>query len=247
MLTRNQIKYINSLSRKAVRMAEGKFVVEGIKLCEELLNSGFMVEMLYVVEDFALSNEINVPTTRISNKDLERISQLKSPNKMLAVVQMPALNDWGNLSEGKYLFLDRINDPGNLGTIIRMADWFGIERVFCTNGSVDAFNHKTIQSSMGSAFRVPVNYVDGEKFLQAYSEQHTGHQIWSAEMDGAPINTVDFSGNGIIVMGSESHGVHPEINKHVTQQITIPAYGNAESLNVGVAAGIVLWEMKRGG
>lgn len=250
MLTRNQIKFISSLSRKTVRQQEQKFVVEGLKLCEELLNSNFELDMLYIVDGFEVQLDPEIPHTFISEKDLSRISQLKTPNKMLAVVHKPQLNlqeftYWEDLEDQKSLFLDRINDPGNLGTILRLADWFGIGQVFCSKESADVFNAKVIQSSMGSAFRIPVFYVEGVSFMEAYKKQLPLHTIWSAEMEGQPLNETPFDTPGLIVMGSESHGVHPDYAALIDQKVTIPAFGDAESLNVANATSIVLWEINR--
>jgi len=243
MISRNEIKYIKDLSRKSVRFAEGKFVVEGEKLVNELLKSNFEIDGIYATElwDNALVSDL----TEITEKELARISHLKSPNKVLAVVRMPEFWDIEEESKGLTLFLDRINDPGNLGTIIRMADWFGVKHIVCTQQSVDVFNSKVIQSSMGSIFRIPVEYVDGEEFIKEYVAQNPNHPVLGAAMEGTEIGSFDFPEDTLLVMGSESHGIDSEINSLVTQHITIPKFGNAESLNVGVATGVLLWEWKR--
>ncbi len=243
MISRNEIKYIKDLSRKSNRFSEGKFIVEGEKLVNELLQSNFEIEAIYAVEGW--SNSLVEEVVLISEKDLERISQLKTPNKVLAVVKMPEFWDIEENGKGLTLFLDTINDPGNLGTIIRTADWFGIKLIVCTQQSVDVFNPKVIQSSMGSAFRIPVEYVNANEFLEEYKIQNPTHPIIGAAMEGDELGKFDFPKDALLILGSESHGIHEDIKQHVTQHVTIPKFGQAESLNVGMATGILLWEWKR--
>lgn len=244
MISRNEIKYIKDLSRKSVRFAEGKFVVEGEKLVDELLKSNFEIVSIYAIELWV--NDLDSGFTVVSDKELSRISHLKSPNKVLAVVKMPEFWDLEEESTGLTLFLDRINDPGNLGTIIRMADWFGVKHIVCTQNSVDVFNSKVIQSSMGSIFRIPVEYVEGSEFIEEYKAMNPSHPVLGAAMNGEELGTFEFPKNALLIMGSESHGIDEEIDSLITQHITIPKFGNAESLNVGVATGVLLWEWKRG-
>lgn len=244
MLSKNQIKYIKDLSRKQVRMQERKFVVEGEKLIAELLQGDVFIEELYALERWT-EQHAELDVTVISEKELSRISQLKTPNKVLAVV--PMFDDQLEIEScsGLTLFLDRINDPGNLGTIIRMADWFGIGQIVCSENSVDVYNSKVIQSSMGSAFRIPVYYREGVSFLKEYAEVHSEYSIVGAAMSGKLLNEYPVPQNGVLVMGSESHGIHPEIEKCLRETITIPRFGEAESLNVAMATGIILWEWNR--
>ncbi len=244
MLSKNQIKYIKDLSRKQVRMQERKFVVEGEKLIAELLQGGVFIEELYALNQWAEQHS-DLKVTVISDKELSRISQLKTPNKVLAVV--PMFDDQLEIESytGLTLFLDRINDPGNLGTIIRLADWFGIGQIVCSENSVDVYNSKVIQSSMGSVFRVPVYYREGVSFLEEYIQIHPEHVIVGAAMSGKLLNEYLVPQNGILVMGSESHGIHPDIEKCLHETITIPGFGEAESLNVAMATGIILWEWNR--
>ncbi|MFT4754591.1 MAG: TrmH family RNA methyltransferase [Salibacteraceae bacterium] len=245
MITKNQIKYIKDLSRKAIRSVEKKFVVEGEKLIVEMLQSKVEFDEIFAIESW-IEEHPTIPATLVSTKDLERISQLKSPNKVLAVVHMfeDEVND--DVENGVTLFLDRINDPGNLGTIIRMADWFGVRKVICTEQSVDVYNSKVIQSSMGSVFRIPVFYQDAEEYLSNYKIQFPENPIIGAAMQGEELGKIAMPTNGLLVMGSESHGIDETIESHITQLVTIPKMGYAESLNVAVATGIVLWEWKRG-
>jgi len=244
MISRNEIKYIKDLSRKTIRFSEGKFVVEGEKLVDELLKSNFAIAALYATEGWV--NSLATDVMIVTEKELSRISHLKTPNKVLAVVQMPEFWDLDETDTGLTLFLDRINDPGNLGTIIRMADWFGVKHIVCTKQSVDVFNNKVIQSSMGSIFRIPVEYVEGAEFIEEYKEQYPNHPIIGAAMQGDELGSFSFPKDGLLIMGSESHGIQDDIDAFVTKHITIPKFGNAESLNVGVATGVLLWEWKRG-
>lgn len=245
MLTKNQIKYIKDLARKSKRNSEKKFVVEGEKLVNEMIQSRVEFEEIFAVDEWEPGYE-DLPVTRISEKDLERVSQLKTPNKVLAIV--PTFEDDVNddLENGLTLFLDRINDPGNLGTIIRMADWFGVNKIICTENSVDVYNSKVIQSSMGSVFRVPVFYQNASDYLKSYKKQFPENKVFGAAMSGDTLGEGKLPQNGLLVMGSESHGIDLEIENYIDQFLTIPSFGQAESLNVGVATGIILWEWKRG-
>lgn len=245
MITKNQIKYIKDLSRKSHRTEQRKFVVEGEKLIQEMIQSKVEFEEIFALESW-ISDHPQIQATQVTTKELERISQLKTPNQVLAVVHTfeDDVND--DLENGVTLFLDRINDPGNLGTIIRMADWFGVIKIICTENSVDVYNSKVIQSSMGSVFRIPVFYQDAETYLEQYKKQFPENVILGAAMEGEVLGEAAMPQNGLLVMGSESHGIDASIEKFIDKQVTIPRMGYAESLNVAVATGILLWEWKRG-
>lgn len=242
MLSKNQQKFISSLAQKKYREEAGFFVVEGVKGVGELLASDWEVDAIYATSDWlftansTLLKRKGCEVTEVSNGDLERITQLKTPNQVLALAKMkvPPLPD---LTSGFILALDKINDPGNLGTIIRIADWFGISAVVCSPETADCYNSKVVQSTMGSIFRVPVIYQDLESLLKQAGSKKV--PVYLAEMNGTPLNDLKFGKSGIIVMGSESHGVNPALQKLATVSLTIPRVGNAESLNVGVAAGII--------
>lgn len=224
MLPKNTIRNVKNLHQKKFRKQTGQFIVEGEKLLQELLASEFRINQLYCTEE-GLFSEAQL----ISGKDLERISALKSPNKVLAVVQIP---DGRPNEKAPALLLDGVNDPGNLGTIIRIADWYGINQVVCSKDAVDVYNPKTVQASMGSIFRVRVYYED----LPTYLHQ-TSLTTYAAVMDGDIIQQGEPSFN--LLMGSESHGVRNGLDR-ACQRITIQRKGKAESLNVGVACGIIL-------
>jgi len=171
----------------------------------------------------------------ISGKEMESISVLKTTPGILAIGDVLRWKK-PNFEVGKYIFLDRINDPGNLGTIIRIADWFGFDGIVCSKGSVDIYNPKVIQASMGSIFRVPVFYEDFDLLLpQVYQKI----EIIGADMKGEAIQTFKFPKNGFLLMGSESHGISKGLHQYLRHKVTIPKYGKAESLNVAVATGIL--------
>jgi len=231
VITKNQIKFIKSLSLKKNRIKEQLFIAEGEKVVSELLRSDFEIKNIYATKEWKVSND-NI--TQISNAELQRISNLKSPNKVLAVVQFK--NHKIIKHDGITLVLDDINDPGNLGTIIRMCDWFGVKQIICSKNTVDIFNPKVVQSAMGSAFRVQVNYTDLENYL---SEIKT--PIYGAFMDGKNLKEVKLPKSAHLVLGNEANGISAEINKLITDKVAIKNIGNsAESLNVAVATSILL-------
>jgi len=231
VITKNQIKFIKSLSLKKNRIKEQLFIAEGEKVVSELLRSDFEIKNIYATKEWKVSND-NI--TQISNAELQRISNLKSPNKVLAVVQFK--NHKIIKHDGITLVLDEINDPGNLGTIIRMCDWFGVKQIICSKNTVDIFNPKVVQSAMGSAFRVQVNYTDLENYLSDIKTP-----IYGAFMDGENLKEVKIPKSAHLVMGNEANGISAEINKLITDKVAIKNIGkSAESLNVAVATSILL-------
>ena len=231
MITKNQIKFIKSLSLKKNRIKEQLFIAEGEKVVSELLRSDFEIKNVYATKEWKVSND-NI--TQISNAELQRISNLKSPNKVLAIVQFK--NHKIIKHHGITLVLDEINDPGNLGTIIRMCDWFGVKQIICSKNTVDIFNPKVVQSAMGSAFRVKVYYTDLENYLSDITTP-----IYGAFMDGKNLKEVKLAKSAHLVMGNEANGISAEINKLITDKVAIKNIGkSAESLNVAVATSILL-------
>ncbi|MFP5471113.1 MAG: TrmH family RNA methyltransferase [Bacteroidia bacterium] len=235
MITRNQIKLIQSLKLKKNREEHHLFVVEGKKMVDELINSDFEIEQIYHTQDVAISHKKAI---QISKKDLERISFLSSNNEVLALVNIKKSSAKIKPNEIT-IALDAISDPGNLGTIIRTADWFGVKHIICSENTVDVYNPKVIQASMGSLFRVNVNYVDLEQTLKSfkgniYGSYLKGNNLYKEKLE-----------SGILLIGSESHGISNEREKFVTNKITIPKFGNAESLNAATATAIILSEFKR--
>lgn len=240
MLTKNQIKLITSLAQKKYRKQEGLFIAEGVKVIGEFLNADYELEHLYYTED--VFPELNVEKkTLISPSELNRITALSSANNCLAVFKIPRLKMLRQ--EGLIVALDDIRDPGNLGTIIRLCDWFGIAKVVCTFETVDVYNPKVVQATMGSMARVDVHYIDLDKFLKRATMP-----IYGTFMDGENIYSNQLSPEGIIVLGNEANGISELIGESITQKIAIPRFGNlqqTESLNVATATAIILSEFKR--
>ncbi len=239
MVVKNQIKFIKSLQQKKYRIHHQLFVAEGIKLVNELLNSTLSVAFLYATEDVEFEMQGSEPQI-VSEKTLSRMSGLKSPNKTLGVFKIPEpgaldFKDW-------ILALDRIQDPGNLGTIIRLCDWFGIRHLLCTPDTVDCYNPKTLQATMGSIARVNIVYRELEDIIE--SEELS---VYGAFMEGDSVYQHSFPKNGILLMGNESHGISDRHFKLIDQRISIPQYGTSdiESLNVATATAILLNEIRR--
>jgi len=234
-ITKNEIKLIKSLGQKKVRQQEQLFLVEGIKGIREFLDSEFELYQL-----FATDSIFNTETRVISSKELQRISGLKTPNTAVAIFKMPKPE---LIKESALvLALDDVRDPGNLGTIIRLCDWFGIEQLVCSLETVDCFNPKVVQATMGSLTRVKVVYTDLENYLKT-----SKLEVFGTFMDGANIYSETFPQKGIIVMGNEANGVSPKIENLVDKKIGIPRFGNlkaTESLNVATATAIVLSAFK---
>ena len=249
MTTKAEIKKYKSLSSKKHRDEHGLFIVEGVKVVEEFLQSNLKLSILLTDDDdiFSSYTKLGINTDRISSKDISQISNLKTPNKLIAIFEKPSESIDRDLIDSSYtLILDNINDPGNLGTIIRIADWFGIKQIICSPNTVDKFNPKVIQSTMGSLTRVIVAYTDLPVFIESLNNSVP---VYGTFLEGENIYTSELQKNGLIVMGSESHGVSAEIEKFVGNKIHIPSFNtsgtHAESLNVGVATGIICSEFAR--
>ncbi len=240
MVVKNQIKFIKSLQQKKYRNQHGLFVAEGLKLVEELISCGLSTVWIYTTENDILQTK-GVEYQVISDTVLKRMSGLKTPNKILAVFEIPKskpldFTDW-------ILALDDIKDPGNLGTIIRLCDWFGIRHLLCSPQTVDCYNPKTLQATMGSIGRVNMVYGPLSEVIEMSDLPAIG-----AFMDGDSIYNAEIKGPGILVMGNESHGICSEVGKLLSQRIGIPRFkdSNIESLNVATAAAIILSEVRRG-
>jgi TrmH family RNA methyltransferase len=232
MLTKNKIKIIRSLANKKERYAQQLFIIEGEKIVQEAIEMEVPISEIVSLAD--QKEKIQFPHLSIASKqDMERCSALKQSPGVLALVPFLTWKD-PDLSSGKYIVLDGIKDPGNLGTIIRIADWFEIDGIFCSNDSVDVYNQKVVQASMGSIFRIPVWYRDLPAFLSTCKLTKM-----AADMEGEDFASYDFPKNGLIVMGSESHGISDRVKSLTNASITIQRKGKAESLNVSVAAGII--------
>jgi len=240
MLSKNQIKIITSLKHKKYRIELQLFVAEGIKGVHEFLNSKSKLEKLFCTEDVYSSFKKFDPQI-ISETELSKISGLTTPNKVLGLFKIPEI---AKIDEkGLILVLDDINDPGNLGTIIRLSDWFGVKQLVCSNNTVDCYNPKVVQATMGSLVRIPITYCDLKEFLK-----HTELPIYGAVMDGENVYSMDLEQNAILVMGNESNGISQKITSLINTEITIPRYSKktiTESLNVATATAILLNEFRR--
>ena len=240
MVSKNQIKLITSLQQKKYRIANKMFFAEGIKAVNELLTSNFELVNIYTT----LNDFTSVPSdkkTIISESDLKKISALATPNTCLAVFYMPA--EKPIISSGLIVALDSIRDPGNMGTIIRLCDWFGVEQILCSKETVDIYNPKVVQATMGSITRVNVSYIDLVSYLSTVSIP-----VFGTFMDGENIYQSSLPSEGIIVMGNEANGISKEIESTVKSRLSIPRFGTVqktESLNVATATGIILSEFKR--
>lgn len=240
MVVKSIIKLIKSLQQKKYRNEHQLFVVEGKKSVEELLESDLECYGVYYTAENDL-NDSHPKAELVSSKELAQMSSLKTPPGILGVFHFPkpstpVFEDWS-------LVLDDIRDPGNLGTIIRLCDWFGIRQLICSKQTVDCFNPKTLQATMGSISRVQIHYVDLMEFL-TQSEL----PIYGAFMDGDSIYKAKLPQKGLLVMGNEANGISDAVQKLISQRISIPSYGDSstESLNVAMATGILLNEIRRG-
>ena len=237
MITKNQVKYIQSLGQKKCRDTEQVFVAEGPKLVNELLIAeNCRIVHLYAVKEWIDQSQTNVEITEVTPEELQKISQLTTPNQVLAIAKKIGWEGEPVIRGTVSLALDEIQDPGNMGTIIRLADWFGIKNIFCSLNCVDVYNPKVVQSSMGSIVRVRVNYTD----LITWLTDNNAVRIYATAMNGRDITKMETINEGIIIIGNESKGISGEIVKLSNVQITIPGKGKAESLNAAVAAGIIL-------
>ncbi|GGG90752.1 RNA methyltransferase [Polaribacter pacificus] len=239
-LSKKEIKLVSSLQQKKYRQKYKLFVAEGVKVVKELLDSSFVLHQLYLTDDIFLTITES-KRKQITEVDLKKISQLKTPNKVVGLFQIP--EPLSVLEEGLTLALDDINDPGNLGTIIRLCDWFGVDQLVCSKDTVDCFNQKVVQATMGSLARVRISYVD----LLPYLKKAT-RPIFIADMDGDNLYKTSLPAQAVLVMGNEANGISSEISNLKNTCISIPRFGNlqqTESLNVATATAIILSEFKR--
>jgi len=241
MLVKSQVKYIQSLGHKKFRDADGVFVAEGPKIVLELLQAGNINLMQCFATESWLSMQEGLQKGRddlffqVSEKELERISFHSSPNQVLAVFKKPVFSETQKSGE-LTLLLDTIQDPGNLGTIVRTADWFGIKRIVCSADTADIYNPKVVQSAMGSLVRVELIYTDLEEYIRA----NPGIPVFAGSLEGDDLQAKIQLKRAMLLMGNESKGIRPELTSLTSKQIRIPRKGGAESLNVAVATGILL-------
>lgn len=239
MVVKSELKLVKNLQQKKYRTQLGLFVAEGVKMVPELLHGGFKPHAIYCTDE-ALFQDYHEVVQYVKLSDLERMSSLKTPNTVLAVFDIPKPQ---NISlEHWILVLDGVQDPGNLGTIIRLCDWYGISHLLCSENTVDCYNPKVVQASMGSIARVGVHYLDLKTWLNDYP-----NEVFGALLEGTNLYTLEMPDKGVLIMGSESHGISEELKPLIQKAITLPQFGQptAESLNVAMAAAICLSEIRR--
>ena len=244
MLSKAKIKFVKSLQLKKYRKQEQCFVVEGAKSVQELLASDFEVVLLLATNEFLSNNRRSTAAEiiEVTDKELASVGEFQSNDSALAVARIKPQNNLGLESDEFAVVLDDIRDPGNLGTIIRTADWFGITKIIASEETADFYNPKVISSTMGSFTRCKILYTD----LASYLNANKGTRMFGAFLDGKDVHTVDFGLSGLIVIGNESNGISNELAGFITDRITIPKYGKAESLNAAMATGIICDNVRRG-
>lgn len=242
MVSKNQIKLITSLQQKKYRNEHQLFIAEGVKVIQELLQSNFVLEHLFVTE--AIFEEVSLSQkTWVKESDMKRISALNTPSSCLAIFKIPAASKIE--TKGLIVALDDIRDPGNLGTIIRLCDWFGVKQLVCSQETVDVYNPKVIQSTMGSIKRVNVSYVDLNTFIS-----ETTLPVFGTFMDGKNVYNEQLPKEAILIFGNEANGISSHLENGIKNRIAIPRFGDVqetESLNVATATAIFLSEFRRNG
>ena len=238
MLSKNQVKLIQKLHHKKYRNELNLFIVEGKKSINEFLQAGCTPQLLIATEAFTTSVSQHL-ITPVSKDELRKVSALQNPDEGLAVFQQPKHK--GILQEGVIVALDNVQDPGNLGTIIRLCDWFGVETLLCNTQTVDCYNPKVVQASMGSLTRVAVHYLDLAAFLTT-----TALPVYTMDLEGENLYTATFPKDCILILGNEANGISSEVRALSNEVITIPRFSKhqrTESLNVAMAGAIILSEV----
>jgi TrmH family RNA methyltransferase len=239
MVTKSELKYIQSLSDKKVRLETGCFIAEGVKLVGEMIAAGYPLKAVYALDSWE-SPDPSIELNRIEAFELEKMSLLQTPNQVLAVAIMPQNKEVLNLAGPLTIVLDGIQDPGNMGTIIRSADWFGITQIVASEDTVDVYNPKVIGATMGSFMRVSVVYKNLQEWIPTIKLP-----VYGALLEGDNVFTIKTPQKGLLVIGSEGKGIRENIIDFITHPVTIPKIGDAESLNAGVAAGIIVAQLTR--
>lgn len=243
-LSKNKIKYFSSFAKKKNRDEEGKFVVEGNKMVAELLHSNFVVDSIVATPEWLSAHKPKCEYFEATKEDISRVSLLQNPQDVWALARMKEPSQSFEIQDFT-LALDGIQDPGNMGTIIRLADWFGIQHIVCSKECVDVYNPKVVQATMGAIFRVQVHYVDLPKWLS----QLQGFDIAAADMEGDNVYTHSVSSKTVLVMGNEGNGISDAVSNIVNRKLHIPSFNTtgttSESLNVAVATAILCSEIRR--
>jgi TrmH family RNA methyltransferase len=236
MINKNELKYIQSFAHKKHWAEESVFILEGPKMMEELMASEWVIRQAYATKEWIETQPFKPHyVTEVADFELDKLTQLQKANQVLALVEKKQINSLLNLKGKLTLLLDGIQDPGNLGTIIRTADWFGLEQIVVSADTASCFNPKVIQSTMGSILRVDVIVEDLEALIQS-----SKMPVYGAVLEGKSIQTTELAKEGLLIIGNESKGIRSPLLALITDPITIPKYGAAESLNAAVATGIIL-------
>ncbi len=254
MLSKNQLKFVNSLKQKKFREEHNSFTAEGTKIVSELLHSRIKVKQVYASADFLnrISIDKSIESVEVKISELERISSLTSPNEVLAVCEIPSCElNKNELNDKLTLVLDNIKDPGNLGTLIRIADWFGIDSIICSHETADAFNPKVVQATMGSIARIKLHYTDLADFFKK-NNSDISLPVYGALLEGESIYGKKLTASGFIIIGNESKGISNHLLPYISDKISIPSFshfksaaGEAESLNAAIAAALICSEFRR--
>ena len=247
MISKNQIKFVRQLEQKKFRKAENLFIAEGHKVVGDLLAAGFRPTQVFATNDWISLNP-TVSAIEVTPNELARLSLQQHPQQVLALFPIPNYNPSSPINQQSShlsLLLDNIQDPGNLGTIIRIADWFGIGTIYCSPGTVDAWNPKVVQATMGSIARVNIIYIDPDEL---FNQLPADYPIYGTFLDGDNIYTQKLTPHGLIVMGNEGNGISDAVRERVSHKLLIPDFhkgDTADSLNVAIATAITCSEFRR--
>jgi RNA methyltransferase, TrmH family len=248
MISKAQIKFIRSLDQKKFRRKHLLFIAEGAKVAHEILISPLKVYKIYATAQWLTENKLiyshktDVEVEEVSREDLEKISGFTTPQEVLLLVSIPEISGTPEIKDQIALAVESIRDPGNLGTMIRICDWYGMHQLFCSDDCADAYNPKTIQASMGSIARVEVVYTDLKELIR----NNSGHITYAATLDGAlDAHHLENEGPVLLIIGNEAHGISSELLSCVTDTIRIPRFGQAESLNASIAAAVLVDNLVR--
>ena len=244
MISKNQIKFIRQLEQKKFRHREGLFVAEGTKVVGDRLKAGYIPHSLYATPDWIASHSV-AEATEVTDDELTRLSFQQHPQQVLALFPIPEPADLSPLTSHLSLLLDGVQDPGNLGTIIRIADWFGISNIICSEDTVDAYNPKVVQATMGSIARVNIIYTN---LLELFDGLPADFPVYGTLLDGENIYTQELTPHGLIIMGNEGNGISDAVRQRVNRRLLIPDFHNgdtADSLNVAIATAITCSEFRR--
>ena len=246
MISKNQIKYVHQFELKKFRKQDGLFIAEGHKVVGDLLKAGYAPKQLFATAEWIADNPV-AGAIEVSNDELTKLSLQQHPQQVLALFPIPTHQHQAPNTTQLSILLDNVQDPGNLGTIIRIADWFGIDTIYCSEGTVDAWNPKVVQATMGSIARVHIIYID---ILQMLDSLPKDFPVYGTFLDGENIYTQELSQKGLIVMGNEGNGISDAVRARVTHKLLIPDFHKgptADSLNVAIATAITCSEFRRRG